>query len=137
MEKEDKEPKAPKVTRSRMVENSKAKFYANITQNYKDNENAPVLKAPTKPTPPAKDMIKLNKEKLAAKAKDVGAMRAGSGSQPARKPSATFTKSSATNKTRLTTEELDKQKRQGSATGTARVPSRGPTPLTKATNPRN
>jgi hypothetical protein len=64
MEKEDKD-KAPKITRQKLVDNSKAKFYANITKNYKDNENAPVLKAPTKPTPPVKDIMKLNREKLA------------------------------------------------------------------------
>jgi hypothetical protein len=34
-----------------------------------------VLKAPTKPTPPVKDIMKMNREKLAQKSKDLGAMR--------------------------------------------------------------
>ena len=107
MDSTDKEDKAPKVTRHKLVENSKAKFYANITKNYTDNKDAPILKASTKPTKPAKDIIQMNKDRLAAKSKDLGSMRQGSASGLARKPSATMTKSTVTNKTRMSNADLE------------------------------
>ena len=56
---EENKKSAPKVSRQKLVENSKANFYANLTQVYIDNKSAPVLKAapsakqkplPAKPT---------------------------------------------------------------------------------------
>ena len=44
------ESSSPKVSRAKMIENSRANFYKNITQTYKENKDAPILMAPTKPT---------------------------------------------------------------------------------------
>ena len=53
---EDKKKSAPKVSRQKLVENSRANFYANLNQVYIENKNAPVLMpAPStkqKPLPP-------------------------------------------------------------------------------------
>ena len=43
------ESSSPKVSRAKMIENSRANFYKNITQTYKENKDAPILMAPTKP----------------------------------------------------------------------------------------
>ena len=53
---EDSKKSAPKVSRQKLVENSRANFYAKLNQVYIDNKNAPVLMpAPStkqKPLPP-------------------------------------------------------------------------------------
>ena len=53
----DSKTTAPKVSRHKLVQNSRENFYANLNQVYIDNKNAPVLKAApssgkSKPVPP-------------------------------------------------------------------------------------